>query len=667
MYTIDDSLYKLKKNCLKIIQNDIQQSARIVQNYLDKGNITVFCGAGVSISSGIPCAIPIVKGILNELGCSVYDINRFIKKHELPIPFESIIQVLKETLILDSSKKFIGEFITLFKAEPNNNHFLIGKLLEKKAIESIVTTNFDCCIEKCLKKYFKQKKLIVYGEEEYSLRKLSYKEKIIKLHGCIKSPSLLGATVDQITKDEYFGKVKIVLNKILPETSAILFLGYSCSDKWDITKVFNEYSKQNSKLPEVLFWQHSSDLSEIPSENQKKIFKGFSCTWMSGDTNLLVEKLALLNNIKLINKGNFIPPRNILDKPVTNKNFVLGKLFQASGYFKFSEKYLNVYIKKDSINKSDKLNVLHSLESLGDICRKLKKSRTSKLHYQSAINLNNTVSFNTIRNKNLHKASLFTKISMLLLDGNKFVKANEYMKEAIEIIKHNKKGRLSIEQKFQIAETYNDFAFMLYQNKNYLEAENYWVISLSYKKDISKIFPQRYVGTYASTLNNLGAMYYYTNQYGKAIKVSSKSINLTRELAEINPAVYLPDLARRLNNMGCIYREKLNRKRALKYLEEALEIREKLVKEVSNVYLSEKAFTLINISVVFQKEPKNKTVSLEYLNKAIEILIRFRNIVSVKKYFENVNKILSAWDIDPNDYINNKWEANYKNGIQQKR
>lgn len=645
---------------MKIIRNDIQESARIIQKYLDNGKITVFCGAGISITSGIPCANPIVEGILKELGCSDYDVKRFIKKQELPIPFESVIQVLKETITFNYNKKFIGEFITLFKAKPNNNHFLLSEFLQNKAIENIVTTNFDCCIEKSLKNNFKQKKLIVYAEDDYSLEKLSYKSKIIKLHGCIKKPSLLGATVDQITKDEYFGKVKIALNKVLSQTSAIMFLGYSCSDKWDITKVFTDYSKQNYNLPEILFWQHSIDPFESPSASQKKIFEGFNTKWMSGDTNSLIEQLALLNSIKLPNKRIVIPPKNILENNVRNKNYVLGKLFQAAGYFKISEKYLNEHTKIDSTNKRDKLINVYSLESLGDICRKLKKNKTSRLHYQNAITLSKNVAFKTIRNKNLYKAALFTKISMLLLDSKKNKKANEYMNNAIKIIKHSEKGRLSIEQKFQIAETYNDFAFMLYQNKSYNEAEDYWTISLSYKKDISKVFPQRYGGTYASTLINLGAMYYYTNRYDKAIKVSTESINLTRELAEINPTVYLPDLARRLNNIGCIYREMLNRKEALKYLKEALKIRDELVKEVPTVYLSEKAFTLINISVVFQKKPKNQTISLEYLDKAIEILVRFRSIVSVKKYFENVDKILSAWGIESNNYIKNKWGFNYK-------
>jgi len=523
-----------------------------------------------------------------------------------------------------------------------------------------VTTNFDCCIEKASKKDFRFKKLIVYAEEEHSLRRLNHKEKIIKLHGCIKKPSLLGATVDQITKDEYFVKTKIVLNKILKSTSTILFLGYSCSDKWDITKVFTEFSKKKISLPEILFWQHSNEGFENPTENQKKIFEGFKCTWMSGDTDFLIGQIAGLNKIKLPKKSCPIPPQNILGEKVTDKNYVLGKIFQAGGFFKTSEKYFNAYTKSDTPDRRDKRKTIYALESLGDVCRKLKKNRNSRLHYQQAINLNDRIFHTSSRNLNLYKAALFTKISMLLLDSKKVEKASQYMNQAIEIIKANEKGFLSVEQKFQIAETYNDFAFLMYQNKKYKETEEYWKISLSYKKSISKIFPQRYIGTYASTLNNLGAMYYYINQYTKAIKVSSESVKLTRELAEVNPTVYLPDLARRLNNLGCIYRETLNRRLALKYLTEALQIRENLVKEIPTVYLSEKAFTLINISVAFQKKPKKKNISLQYLDKAIEILIKFRNLVSVRKYFENVSKILSVWGIDSGDYIKKKWGFSHK-------
>lgn len=645
---------------MEIIRNDILKSSSIIQKHLDKKKITVFCGAGISIASGIPSANPIVKAILSELSCSPYDIKRFVKKETLPIPFESVIQVFKDTLRFKPNRPFIQAFIKLFNAKPNNNHILISELLKRKVIETIVTTNFDCCIEKVLKTNLKENKLIVYAEDEHSLRRIRYKQKLIKLHGCIRKPSLLGATVDQITKNEYFGKVNIAINKVLKRTSSILFLGYSCSDKWDITKVFTEYSRQNSKLPEILFWQHSDDPLEEPSENQKKIFEGFDCKWMSGDTSLLVEQLALTNNIELVNKRKVIPKTNILKKKIIDKDYVLGKLFQATGNFKTSEKYLNKHSKLVYTNKAYSLKSTYAIESLGDICRKLKKNKLSRQHFEYAIDLTENIPHKTNRDIALYKAGLLTKISMLLLDSKKIDKASEYMDNAIKIIKQCEKGFLSIEQKFQIAETYNDFAFMLYQNKNYNEAEVYWKISLSYKRAISKIFPQRYVGTYASTLNNLGAMYYYTNQYDKAIKVSTESIKLTRELADVNPIVYLPDLARRLNNMGCIYRETLNRKLALVYLEEALQIRERLVKEFPSVYLHEKAFTLINISVAFQKKPKNKMASLKYLDKAIEILIKFQNIVSVKKYFENVNNILSRWGIDSNKYIKDKWDFNYK-------
>lgn len=111
--------YKLISQ-LKIIRNDIQRSARIIQKHLDKGNISVFCGAGISISSGIPSVKPIIEKVLSELGCSTYDINRFLKKDTLPIPFESVIQVFKETLTFGTNKFFIEEFIRLFRAEPNS-------------------------------------------------------------------------------------------------------------------------------------------------------------------------------------------------------------------------------------------------------------------------------------------------------------------------------------------------------------------------------------------------------------------------------------------------------------------------------------------------------------------------------------------------------------------
>ncbi len=637
---------------MKIISHNLSKSVALIQSHLKKGKISIFCGAGISVSSGIPTAIPIVQSMLSKLGCTKQDSELFLAGGQFPIPFESVIQELKETLVLLGGTNFLKEFSKIFKASPNSNHYLLAQLLDMGMIDRLLTTNFDCCFEKVLREFrSNNRRSIVYAYPDNVLHNDNFHGKIIKLHGCLSRPSTIGATVDQITKAEFFIKNKIVLNRVLANSNTILFIGYSCSDKWDITKIFSEISLVESEKPMILFWQHSSEINDQPTENCKKIFKSYKCVWMSGDTEMLIKELAIVNkiNIPFKRKSSTIELSNW--NPL-NGNYALGNLFKVAHIFPLSKKYTASFIRSSSVQKVSPLLRVRAIECLAYVYRKLREYENSKAKYLQGISLLKSSTDGSAREIAFTKSKLYNDIAMLQLDYLENEKARDNMIQAISIVAPYRNLKLKLEHKYQLSEIYGDYGYLLYSDKEYQNAVEYWELSLKLKENLSAIYPQRYLGKYASSLNNLGAMYYFLGQNDPAIQYSEKAIDITKNLAEVNPVSYNQDLSKRLNNLGCIYREKLNRPAALRCFKESLSIKRSLAMNSPEIYLPEVAKTLINLSVLYQKPRQNRSISLRYLDEAIDILDRFKHSAAVNKYYNQVNDILMKWGLDPSRYLN---------------
>lgn len=645
---------------MEVISDNIQESAVLIQSKIDKNSLSVFCGAGISVPSGIPTVIPLIKNLLRQLDCSETDLLSFLKNNDFPIPFESIIQVLRETLVYQENKPFLPEFVRLFDAKSNANHYLLAQLFEQQKIKTIITTNFDCCIENAFTNYeTRHKQLIVYNEPEKSLRNTEVEGKIIKVHGSTETPLSIGATVDQITKNESFSKNQIILGKVLTSSPAILFLGYSCSDKWDVTRIFNTYTKEEK--PEIVFWQHNDGYTKGPTPNQEKIFAGYHCTWMMGNTDELISKLSSLNEITIPNHD-FIPAiYPFADLKPLDAHFVLGKLFMAANLFTSAIKHLELFLNQPGRVITGSLNYILATESLADMFRKQYRYEDSQNGFTHAIDLVARLNEASKKEKTFLTARLQRKLAMAFLASGDRVRANRQITAALILLKPYSNTDLDVDHKFQLAETINDFAYLKQKEPEYTTAIENFRSALKIRRQIARIFPQRYLIACSASLSNLGATYHFDNQPRKAIICATKAIDIVRTLADANPTVYLEELSRKFNNLGCIYRDKErhNRKKALENLQGALRIWEQLSIDERDVYYPHVAFTLINMSIVFQKGQINKHVSLNYLDQAIPILIEYQHVEEVIMHFETVANVLKAWSIAPERYFKDKWGLTY--------
>ena len=102
-------------------------------NYTQKGELAVFCGAGISYNSGIPLVFDIKKKILEEIELKSDEISSIL---DFPMPFEffmeSLINLHKTELLFDVFES----------AQPNANHYFMAYLAKSGFLK---THKSKCC------------------------------------------------------------------------------------------------------------------------------------------------------------------------------------------------------------------------------------------------------------------------------------------------------------------------------------------------------------------------------------------------------------------------------------------------------------------------------------------------------------------------------------------
>lgn len=152
--------------------------------------IVLLLGSGISIwaPTNLPTGVEVSMGIyrallINDPRKSVLPDDDFFNRIYRDIPFEVIAEkcpngdVLKHLLL----KVFQN-------AQPNPIHFLIAKLLKEGRISTLITTNYDCALDKAIAETYNSKKIDTIGNVKRIIRDNSFdrqeSDKIFfKIHG----------------------------------------------------------------------------------------------------------------------------------------------------------------------------------------------------------------------------------------------------------------------------------------------------------------------------------------------------------------------------------------------------------------------------------------------------------------------------------------------------
>ena len=461
----------------------------------------LFAGAGISMDcpSKFPCAIPIMKSIINSLTNDDNVRNELMKRDTRDgidglykssgdyLRFEKLIEVVssvdKELYILDAIKNY---------KSPNLNHYNLAQL----AIEGnyVFTTNFDDLIERAIIEMGHVPRTIC-SKKDYETFFFDDRSSVpvFKLHGSYyryigkgkekrNAKKSIQATIRSIVSNKSTLSLDSyktsLLEKCVKKTERLIFVGYSGSDDFDIVPSLLQMNLSN------ILWINHCD--QFVCENVvDKYLKG-----ESGRSKLLRKSyLEFDNNVELYdvntcfflsNLGNIknddiiiktIPTKTTFDLHIVNwskeitedeRKIVIGRLFQELGFYKraigffeqipgisklFIESRLRIH---DSLcymsNYSAALNLLESLKRINGIedTREYVHILEGEAYVRYRINYNdNKVEslYNYVLNKTQKKSALrgstMNNYGLFLRDNNRLKEAASFFRKSYDYsVKH---------------------------------------------------------------------------------------------------------------------------------------------------------------------------------------------------------------------------------------
>jgi hypothetical protein len=259
-------------------------------------NWIIWVGAGISFDapSGLPLGGRLTEFALRQtcddfVPGKIFTIweqaNRIVSETDNPMPLGPVPRL--ETVLGDISDvqlqakgcrfDFMSGFGSLLDAPYNENHMHLALLLSRGA--TIITTNFDTCIEKAYRELRK-------GEDELTLKReggvfyyTSEEDasvgRLWHIHGVADNPSSLGTTVRTI-KEGIPSAFQRLLDKWFRRTTALLFIGYSASDSFDVNLYFSGKKAGEFKKSVGVFVQHGTAPAPLNAALVTRCFKNHS-------------------------------------------------------------------------------------------------------------------------------------------------------------------------------------------------------------------------------------------------------------------------------------------------------------------------------------------------------------------------------------------------------
>ena len=432
-----------------------------------------------------------------------------------------------------------NSIIELFKiGEPNNNHYLIAELIKCNFISTVLTTNFDSFIEICLDKSDVKYNLI-YKEEDFDNNILDGDVKIVKLHGSIHDIKNMSFTIKKVSSKEIISQRKKILNTIFndPQYSSILFLGYSCSDLFDINPCLNTIDKKIN----VLYFNHSSlygkllEFQLLDRKSEPNPFLGFKGYNIIGNTDEFLTGLwAKIKLSKIVNKkikndeyikviDNWI--NELLDANANSPSilyYISGQLLNLTSNYTKALEYFNKGYTLTKKNTNISIDFLHAI---GRTYRELQKSDEAleKSEYFLFKGLKES------RKLNLKKKECFILLSLGIVfeDKKQHRKAITYYKKSLNIA--NEISEIEVVSKClgNMGIVYKNWQAILKNKKRTLNK------SLQYQRQSLEI--SQNIGDKRSegrTLGNIGILLSNLNKKKEAIEYYLQALKISIDLSD---------------------------------------------------------------------------------------------------------------------------------------
>lgn len=333
---------------------------------------TFFAGAGISMDSPskIPCAIPIMKSIINSLTTDDNVRNELMKRDTRAgidglykssgdyLRFEKLIEVVssvdKELHILDAIKNY---------KSPNLNHYNLAQL----AIDGnfVFTTNFDDLIERAIIEMGQVPRTIC-SKKDYD--NFSFDERnsipVFKLHGSYyryigrgkekrNAKESIQATIRSIVSNKSTLLLdpfkSSLIEKCVKKTKKLIFVGYSGSDDFDIVPSLLQMTLSNIlwiNHCDQFIYENVVDKYLEGESGRSKLLRMFNKEPGSHVELYDIKTCYFLSNIGNIKNDDIkktIPIKTTFESHIVNwskeltedeKLIVIGRLFRELGFYK---------------------------------------------------------------------------------------------------------------------------------------------------------------------------------------------------------------------------------------------------------------------------------------------------------------------------------------------
>ena len=307
--------------------------------------VSFFLGAGISRNSGLYLAKELENYISRKL-CDDLKLTSFYYSHfsDIVLPFEAFIKIL-----VDYPRGFFDAFAEIHKlGKPNANHFLVSRLIKDGYVSEVLTTNFDTLLEDSLRKIGANANVLMDEKQfiEFQTQKgvLPF---IGKIHGSVDSPNSMRFTLDMISRRVLLqSRFELFEHFFDREDIDIVFLGYSCSDEFDI----NVFLKTIRPSANVIHIEHSND-STFQVKKLSYPFDRYQGYKIVVNTDEIVSELSTqfgLSYKRIVDSPKWIPTINqwCNSIPEGAKHYFLGRILSDLAETKISRIILEKGLKK---------------------------------------------------------------------------------------------------------------------------------------------------------------------------------------------------------------------------------------------------------------------------------------------------------------------------------
>ncbi len=265
----------------------MQEISKVV-DLLRGRKLVLFLGSAISLfaPSSLPIGCSMRRTILESLARPHPDLGKYVDEIEEPgLNPELVYQLIYNRM----GARFFETHRILNVSQFNSNHALLADLARAGYLKTILTTNFDCLIERALvdRGLARDRDFTVYYDDEGFSRFLENSDRervsVVKLHGSIEDEQSIVAVLEQTGRGLSLNQADI-LNEVFTNNH-VLLVGYSGND-------LDIYPKLSSMSGTAcgLLWNYNDELPHTVGELSKSF--GDRLTPLKMDLRELFERLA---------------------------------------------------------------------------------------------------------------------------------------------------------------------------------------------------------------------------------------------------------------------------------------------------------------------------------------------------------------------------------------